>query len=395
MTKKTKNKEGLALVPTILIVAVILAIGAGAYYWSNKKEKSVEPPAPTQPPGSSNTPPPTSSNNKAVPPQKILKVAIGLIPKQFSPDFCPKVSADGSKIVFQKSGAGAGGSEGKPEEGGLWIMNADGTGIKQLTKDRPIGTCDSFGWSPIVDIHYNDRYVFYIVSKPAPGKFPDRTFVLKVVNQDGDYTKELTAVDEFVAFPRWISVTDIAYIDRDYPSDNGPLKIVGVDGNIPVRQGNEVALVYADYRNNALDQGVIKSVTFDGVVKQLTPDTESAAFPVLSPDGKKVAYISFSSGKIIVMDIDGSGKVQIGSGENPSWSFDSSKIAYSVAKEDHYNVTASDIYIVNADGTGNRKVETEIEKGPALNPRWFPDGKHIVLDYDDKGVGTIEILPVK
>ena len=97
----------------------------------------------------------------------------------------------------------------------------------------------------------------------------------------------------------------------------------------------------------------------------------------------------------MVMNIDGGNKVQVGSGENPSWSFDSSRITYNLTQENQYNVTASDIYVVNASGSGNKKVETEIEKGPALNPRWFPDGKHIVLDYSDKGVGTIEILPVE
>lgn len=392
------NQDNKGFTNIIVAVIIVVIIGVVGYFALVKKSSS---PSTTQsPPALTNNTPATSTPDETVPPQKILKVAIGLIPKQFSPDFCPKVSADGSKIVFQKSGAVAGGGEGKPEEGGLWIMNTDGTGIKQLTKDRPFGTCDSFGWSPIVDTHYNNRYIFYIVRKeiPTQGKFPDPTnvtHVLKVVNQDGDYTKELTATDEFVASPRWVSVTDIAYIDRDYPSDNGQLKIVGVDGNRPVRQGNEVALVYADYRNNALDQGVIKSVTFGGVVKQLTPDTERAAFPILSPDGKKVAYISFSAGKIIVMNIDGSGKVQVDSGENPSWSFDSSKIVYNLTKEDQYNITASDIYVVNADGSENRKIKTETEKGPALNPRWFPDGKHIVFDYDDKGVGTIEILPIE
>jgi len=370
------NQKGFASIIWVLIIVVLA--GVIGYFALVKKS----------PPVSTNNSPITSAPTKIVPPNKILKVSIGLISKQFSPDFYPKVSADGSKIVFWKSGRE------NVEEKGLWVMNADGTGIKQLIKDDVVG--NNFEWSPIVDTHYNERYVFYIARKEISNqtKFPKTTYVLKVVNQDGDYTKELTTNDEDVAFPRWISITDIAYIDRN---QNNQLKIIDIGGRRPARQGNEIALVYGEYRNNALDQGVIKSVTFNGIVKQLTPDNENGAFPVLSPDGKKVAYISFWSGpqKIIVMNIDGSNKVQVGSGDNPSWSFDSSRIAYNLAKEDQYNVAASDIYVVNASGSGNKKVETEIEKGPALNPRWFPDGKHIVLDYSDKGVGTIEIVPVE
>ncbi len=376
--QESKNKQGFINVISIVVtVVVVLVLG---YFAFSKKSEAPQNGVP---------------DNKAIPPEKILKIAIGLIPNQFSPDFYPKVSADGSNIVFWKSGAGAGGSEGKPEERGLWIMNTDGTGIKQLIKDLNIVGID-FEWLRIVDTHYNERYVFYLMRKeiPTQGKFPDTTYVLKVVNQNGDYVKELTTIDEFVMFPRWISVTDIAYIDRN---QNNKLKFIDVDGRRPTKRGSEVALVYTDYLNNALDHGVIKSVTFDGIVKQLTPDTESASSPVLSPDGKKVAYISFGSGpqKIIVMNIDGSDKVQVGSGGSPSWSFDSSKIAYNLVTESHYDIEASDIYIVNADGTGSRKIETEIEKGPALNPQWFPDGKYIVFEYSDKGVGTIEILPVK
>jgi len=374
------NQKGFANI--ILVVVIVILVGVVGYFALVRKS-----PLPVTTDNFSVTP---VASDKIVPPQKILKVSIGLIPAQFSPDFYPKVSADGSKIVFWKSG------KDKPDEKGLWIMNVDGTGIGQLVKDDLIGTGNGFEWSPIVDTHYNDRYVFYIAKKeiPTQTKFSQTTHTLKVVNQDGDYAKELTSANEDVAFPRWISITEIAYIDRN---DGNKLKIVDTSGRRVGRSGSEIALVYGEYRNNALDQGVIKSVTFDGAVRQLTPDNENGAFPVLSPNGKRVAYISFSQGpqKIISMNVDGSNKISVGSGDNPSWSFDSARIAYNLAEEDHYNISASDIYVVNADGSGNKKVETEIEKGPALNPRWFPDGKHIVLDYSDKGVGTIEIVLVE
>ena len=373
------NQKGFANM-VLVVVAVVILLGVASYFLFFQNQ------APTtnnqNPPISNNNPSVTPTpTNKIVPPNKILKVSIGLISKQFSPDFYPKVSADGSKIAFWKSGHAESGVD-KPEESGLWIMNVDGTGAKRIMKN-PVGQVMNFEWSPITDTHYNERYVFAVVGN-----------TLKVVTESGEADKVLTTQNENVSFPRWISVTDIAFIDKN---DGNKLKVVDVDGTRQTRKGSDVALVYGEYRNNALDQGVIKSVTFDGVVKQLTPDNENGAFPVLSPDGKKVAYISFWSGpqKIMVMNVDGSNKVQVGSGENPSWSFDNARITYNLTQDNGYNVTASDVYVVNANGSGNKKVEREIEKGPALNPRWFPSGKHIVLDYSDKGVGTIEIVPVE
>ncbi len=374
------NQKGFANIVLVVIAVVILA-GVASYFLFFQKQT---PTTNQTPPISNNNPsvsPTPTTTNKIVPPNKILKVSIGLISKQFSPDFYPKVSADGSKIAFWKSGYSESGAE-KPEESGLWVMNTDGTGAKRIMKN-PVGQVMNFEWSPITDTHYNERYIFAVVGN-----------TLKVVTESGEAEKVLTTQNESVSFPRWISVTDIAFIDKN---DGNKLKVVDVDGTRQTRKGSDVAIVYGEYRNNALDQGVIKSVTFDGVVKQLTPDNENGAFPVLSPDGKKVAYISFWSGpqKIMVINVDGSSKVQVGSGDNPSWSFDNTRITYNLTQDNGYNVTASDIYVVNANGSGNKKVETEIEKGPALNPRWFPDGKHIVLDYSDKGVGTIEIVPVE
>src|SRR3989344_20512 len=175
------NQKGFANI--ILVVVIVILVGVVGYFALVRKS-----PLPVTTDNFSVTP---VASDKIVPPQKILKVSIGLIPAQFSPDFYPKVSADGSKIVFWKSG------KDKPDEKGLWIMNVDGTGIGQLVKDDLIGTGNGFEWSPIVDTHYNDRYVFYIAKKeiPTQTKFSQTTHTLKVVNQDGDYAKELTSAN--------------------------------------------------------------------------------------------------------------------------------------------------------------------------------------------------------
>ena len=88
------NQKGFA--NTILVaVGVVILVGVASYFMFFQKNTSTTN---QTPPISNNNPPVTPTptpTNKIVPPNKILKVSIGLISKQFSPDFYPKVSADG------------------------------------------------------------------------------------------------------------------------------------------------------------------------------------------------------------------------------------------------------------------------------------------------------------
>jgi Periplasmic component of the Tol biopolymer transport system len=76
-----------------------------------------------------------------------------------------------------------------------------------------------------------------------------------------------------------------------------------------------------------------------------------AAYPVISPDGFKVAYVV--GGDIYIMNIDGSGTPQkitnCQCAREPAWSFDGTRLAYiwdSVASPDKCGV-----HIINSDGT--------------------------------------------
>jgi dipeptidyl aminopeptidase/acylaminoacyl peptidase len=107
--------------------------------------------------------------------------------------------------------------------------------------------------------------------------------------------------------------------------------------------------------------------------------------PVISPDGKKIAFtVGFyckeknkRSSDIYIMDINGKNMRKLtahpGIESDISWSPDSRKIAFSADREEK----KSQIYIIDISGGEGEKL-TDISTG-ATSPRWSPDGRWIAF----------------
>jgi hypothetical protein len=117
--------------------------------------------------------------------------------------------------------------------------------------------------------------------------------------------------------------------------------------------------------------------------------------PAWSPDGTRIAFWTNEGGiglHIAVVNADGSGRTTLGCasisgcstpvlGMNPAWSPDATKIAYSGTTSGS-NVQ---IYVMNADGTGQTRLTTS---GFADDqPAWSPDGTKIVFGRNLSGGG--------
>ncbi|HZX31171.1 MAG TPA: Tol-Pal system beta propeller repeat protein TolB [Rhodocyclaceae bacterium] len=106
--------------------------------------------------------------------------------------------------------------------------------------------------------------------------------------------------------------------------------------------------------------------------------------PTWSPDGNRVAYVSFENKKpIIFVHSLSTGRRQVvanfkGSNSAPAWSPDGHKLAIVLTKDGN-----SQLYTINADGSGLQRLASS--SGIDTEPRYSPDGTSIYFTSDRGG----------
>jgi TolB protein len=106
--------------------------------------------------------------------------------------------------------------------------------------------------------------------------------------------------------------------------------------------------------------------------------------PRWSPDGRRIAYVSFERQRprVYVHDVtDGKRHVVAkfrGTNSAPAWSPDSKTLAVALSKD-----SDSQIYVVNADGSNLRRLMTTRSRD--TEPSFSPDGRHILFTSDRSG----------
>jgi len=128
---------------------------------------------------------------------------------------------------------------------------------------------------------------------------------------------------------------------------------------------------------------------FDGNnVKRLTTTGQESS-PVISPDGKKVLFMSERTGspEIFLMDIDGGNPKRITSNDtrevSPIWSPDGQTIAFLAQMNGD---ARPNIYLINTDGSNQRRLTNNSTLTGMTDLSWSPNGNKIAYAaFDEHG----------
>ncbi|MCH7806343.1 MAG: PD40 domain-containing protein [Proteobacteria bacterium] len=265
-------------------------------------------------------------------------------------DAYPSWSPDGSQIVFQSTRAG--------DENQIFLMNADGSGVTQLTFTEAGNLTPVFSPDGTKIAFQSER---------------DGNREIYVMNADGANQTRLTDEETEDSHPKWSS--DGKYIIFDSVRAN------------PGRGMENIFVMNADGSG----------------VERLTERQEVDSYSSLSPDGARVLFRrilatggnseSGRNSEVFIMNRDGSNVRNLTNDPDfdgyPSWSPDGRYILFA-SNCGHEDFDEFNIFIMKQDGTGLRQLTQTLPKTLQARQMVSPDGHYIVFnrDYPD---GRIEI----
>ncbi|MCF8242274.1 MAG: DPP IV N-terminal domain-containing protein [Melioribacteraceae bacterium] len=250
------------------------------------------------------------------------------------------VSKDGRMIAFEK-------------QTDIYTMDSNGENVSKI--DIALGT--DYRFDPYEHKTYSNNANGYAIS--PNGKYNVLVMRGEIFVSENDKDKSKT-----------VNLSNHAYRESDAAWLNDSTVIFTSD-----RNGQ-----YDLYLGRSSDTGqpeILKSLKHEVVRLTNTDDDESS--PLMSPDGKKLAYVE-GNGKLIVAEIDADGdmsnqKVLLDGWASPgglSWSPDSKWLAYSLS-DLNFN---DEIYIHSADNS-SEPVNVSMHPRGDYSPMWSADGSKI------------------
>jgi dipeptidyl aminopeptidase/acylaminoacyl peptidase len=313
-----------------------------------------------------------------------------------------QISPDGSRIVYTRQSVN---KQDDKFESALWILNADGAQHRFLVKGQnarwspdgkrlmylaegePKGTQIFVRW---VDTDGPATQVTHVAEAPRNAKWsPDGKWIAfsSFVPEQEKWTISMPAEPKgakWTPAPRVVSTLHYRQDQVGFLEDgNTHLFVVPADGGTArqlttgkwsvgageLRQGASIdwtpdakSIVFDGNRSPDADLQYQTSAIYvadvaSGAIRELAAKAGSWGKPVISPDGRTVAFIGY-------------------------------------AQSGHTH-TVSDLYVVPITGGAGdmRKISGDYDRDP-INMRWAPDGSGLYFDADDNGARNVQFASI-
>jgi len=312
----------------------------------------------------------------------------------------PQISPDGARIVYTRQQAN------KIEDrwdSSLWIMNADGSQHRFLTKGS------GPRWSS------DGKRILYI----ADGEPRGPQIFVRWIDADGPATQVTHATDKVadarwspdgksIAFSMFVPAKDTWKIDL--PSSPEGAKWTAAPRVVETLHYRQDQVGFLEDGHTHLfvvsaDGGAPRQITTgpwiagsgelrEAVPLDWTPDSKAIVFEAARTTEADMQY---QTSQLLVADL-ASGAIRELVAKHGSWtgplvSPDGKAVAFTGYPESKRTHTVSDLYVIPFAGGEMRKISGDYDRDP-LHLRWSPDSASIYFDADDHGSRNVQVATV-
>ncbi|MCL4393981.1 MAG: hypothetical protein M1482_04105 [Chloroflexi bacterium] len=237
-----------------------------------------------------------------------------------------------------------------PEGKSVWIMNADGSGAKEILKQASSPAFSPNG-SMLAYYHWTDG--IYVAN--ADGSDPH-----KILGESNAKYISWSHDGKWIAFSSQPTGKEGVNVNVDAVSPDGShRRTIVVGGSMPSWSPDDTQIAFASCRG--ADCGIFRASSLGGdggtlIVGELGND------PTWSPVGTKLLYQEDVDGikQIFAVNADGTGKKQLTTGSDPhvgaQWSPDGSAIYYRSSKGGSWG-----IWKMSADGSAQTSLASDVQ----------------------------------